>query len=180
MEVTACYSFHLPGKAQVKVKKNQKIEAGDELALVDNTAIKSPFKAEVTDASAKNLTICFSALEIKGKWGSGGQKIGDLVCFKKEKADLFDLIDDLQDKFLALSGSFNRGFWHKAACLGLTGVAALDWEAEDLKQAIEEDDLSLVVWQDKKNLETVWPLFLANEGKKVLIEGNQARILIPQ
>ncbi len=184
MEVTASFFLHLPAKSKLKVKKGDLVNTGDLVALIDGEVkIKSPFKGKITTASKEKITISFSALEIKGKWGVGGQKIGSLVCLEKEEADLFDLNAELQDKLLVLFGCFNRGFWYKAASLGLAGIAALDlaegFANEGLETFQEETDLPLIVWQDKDVFQPLWQIFKKNEGKEILIEGGEKRILIP-
>jgi len=43
----------------------------------------------------------------------------------------------------------------------------------------EETDLPLIVWQDKDVFQPLWQIFKKNEGKEILIEGGEKRILIP-
>jgi len=140
--------------------------------------ITAPLQAEISEISKNELTLSFPALEIKGDWGIGGRKIGPLTCLAKSTVNLFDLNDKFQSKMLVLQSDFNRGFWYKAVSLGLAGIAAVGLAEKDFE---EESELPLIVWRNNDALmSSVWPIFLKSEGKKVLIEGNQARILIPQ
>lgn len=178
MQVSASFAFHLPAKSELKIKKDDLVEAGDLIT----PSYKSPFKGKVTQASEGKVVLSFPALEIKGKWGVGGRKIGTLVCLEKKQADLFDLQGDFEDKLLALTGCFNRGFWYKAVSLGLAGILAADLinQPESFRQEIQEEEgLPLVFWQNKADLEPIWPLLLKNESRQILIEGKKARILIP-
>ena len=74
--------------------------------------------------------------EIKGKWGQGGQAIGNLFCL--EEAGLFDLKEEYRGQVLALKGSLTRGVWHKAKTLGIKGIICGGLTEKEFKEEPKE------------------------------------------
>lgn len=136
------------------------------------------------------MAIPDQVIEIKGNWGKGGQAIGELFCLEKEAA-IFDLKGKHQGQILALAGKLNRGLWHKAKSLGIKGIIcgglpdeafAQEVEKEVLRVGEEERKISLplVVFGEKGKVpEEVWQTFKQNQDKKIVIEGDKCRVLIP-
>jgi len=130
-------------------------------------------------------------LEIKGNWGQGNQAIGNLFCLAEE-ATLFDLKIEHQGQILALKGKLNRGLWHKATSLGIAGILCGGLPDEAFAQEIAKEvlmvkdeerlvALPLVVVGEKGMVsEETWALLIKNQGKKVVLEGSQSRLLVPK
>lgn len=127
--------------------------------------------------------------EIKGKWGKGGQGIGNLFCL--EEAALFDLKAEHEGQVLALRRKLSRGVWYKAKSLGVKGIIAGSLPDEEFSQEAEKEvlevgdkkkrfSLPLVVLGGQSEIpDETWQKLKAKEGKKVIVEGNKKRILIP-
>lgn len=149
--------------------------------------IKAPTKKKVKAKSPFPK----QAGEIKGNWGKGGQALGELFCLE-EKAALFNLKGKHQDQILALAGKLNRGLWHKAKGVGVKGIICGELPDEEFAKEIEKEvllvgreeksiALPLVVLGEKGKIpENVWQVLKKNQGKKVFIEGDNNRVLIPK
>jgi len=156
--------------------------------------IKAPTKKKVKVKPARpagGLPFPKQAGEIKGNWGKGGQALGELFCLE-EKAALFNLKGKHQDQILALAGKLNRGLWHKAKGVGVKGIICGELPDEEFAKEIEKEvllvgreeksiALPLVVLGEKGKIsEKVWQTLKKNQGKKVFIEGDNNRVLIPK
>jgi len=155
--------------------------------------IKAPLAGQISIASKDKIEVAFAAQEIKADWGTGSPRIGTLVCLEKQKATLLDLTSDFKNKIVVISGSFNSGFWHKAVSLMLAGVVAASLADKNLEEFIQQENTSsgeasfsdgvglpMLLYEEKVFPLQIWQKFLKNEGKKVLIEGEKKRILIPK
>lgn len=129
-------------------------------------------------------------IEIKGNWGKGDQAIGALFCLKK--AAIFDLKRKHKDQILALEGRLNRGLWHKAKSIGIKGIICGGLPDEEFAKEIKKEVLRvdgkerriappLVVLGEKGKVpEKSWQVLIQNQGKKIVIEGDNCRVLIPK
>lgn len=129
--------------------------------------------------------------EIKGNWGKGETALGELFCLEKE-AVIFNLKGEHQDQILALSGRLNRGLWHKAESIGIKGIICGGLPDEEFSKEVEKEvlmaggeeksiALPLVVLGKKGEIpQEIWQVLKKNQGKKIFMEGDNRRILIPQ
>lgn len=137
------------------------------------------------------MTIPDQVIEIKANWGKGNQAIGELFCLEKEAA-IFDLKGKHQGQILALKGRLKRGLWHKAKSIGIKGVICGGLPDEEFAREVEKEvlrvgeekrkiGLPLVVFGEKGKVpEEVWQTLHQNQGKKIVIEGDKSRLLIPE
>jgi hypothetical protein len=129
-------------------------------------------------------------LKLKGQWGRGNQAIGEVFCL--EKGTIFDLQPKHQGLILAIREVLTRALWHKAKSLGLKAIICGGLPDKEFEQAIKKEvlkigeerrnlTLPLVVLGKKGQIEKKeWEILKKNKGKKVVIEGDEKRVLIPQ
>lgn len=130
-------------------------------------------------------------IEIKGNWGKGGQALGELFCLEKETA-IFNLKRKHQGQILALAGKLNRGLWHKAKGVGIKGIICGGLPDEEFGKQIEKEVLlidgeekrialpAVVLGEKGKIPQEIWQVLEKNQGKKIAIEGDNRRVLIPK
>lgn len=138
--------------------------------------VQAPFSGEVSEVSASKVVLSFPALEIRGEWGGGKQGIGELALCVGPNLDLFNLSPSCQGQVVALLGTPTEAAWHKAVCLGLAGMIC------GASPRIEaKDQAPLVVLGGNQGVipETIWSILEKNQGKKILVEGEKKRVLIP-
>lgn len=131
------------------------------------------------------------AVKIKGNWAKGGQALGVLFCLE-EKAAIFNLKGEHQDQILALAGRLNRGLWHKAKSIGIKGIICGGLPDKEFGKQIAKEvllvdgetrsiSLPLVVLGEKGKIPPdTWQLLTENKGKKIWIDGDSGRVLIPK
>jgi len=129
-------------------------------------------------------------VELKGDWGKGGQGIGELFCL--QKAALLDLKGDHRGQILALEESLSRGLWHKAKSLGMKGIVCGGLPDKKFSREIEKE--VLLIGEERKDLALplvvfggegkipaeIWQVLVQNQGRKVVVEGDHCRLLIPK
>lgn len=130
-------------------------------------------------------------IKIKGNWGKGSQALGELFCLEKEAA-IFNLKGEHGDQILALAGRLNRGLWHKAKSIGIKGIICGELPDKEFGKEIEKEVLlagdeqrsiaiPLVVLGEKGIIfKDIWQVLKENQGKKIWIEGENRRVLIPK
>jgi hypothetical protein len=128
--------------------------------------------------------------KIKGQWGKGQQVRGKLNCFS-EKITVLDLNDDYQGQILALAEVISQGLWHKAKCLGAAGIICGRLPDDDFSQQVQKEylivngqqkDIGLsvvVLGNDGQISQDDWSLLRANQGKEIILFGDQKIVLIP-
>lgn len=148
--------------------------------------ISTPQKAKIKPPFSEE-----EATQMKGEWGKGGQALGELFCLEKE-ARIFNLKGKHQDQILALFGRLNRGLWHKAKSIGIKGIICGGLPDKNFGNEVEKEvllvggkkkdiALPLVVLGEKGEIpQDIWQVLVKNQGKKVWIEGDQHRVLIPK
>ena len=136
------------------------------------------------------MSVPDQVIEKKGNWGKGDQAIGELFCL--EKAEIFDLGGRHQDQILALEGRLNRGLWHKAGSIGIRGIICGGLPDKEFAKEVGKEVLRvngkvrkitppLVVLGEKGRIPgDVWQVLIRNQGKKIVIEGDNCRVLIPK
>lgn len=145
--------------------------------------IKAPFSGRVTKISPNSVSLSFAAVEIKGGEGRGGKASGYLAIIGGEEQDLFSLDNSCQKQIIALQGKLPKGFWYKAASLGAAGFVVGGLIEESLLKEIEEEENSLpvvILGENGKINQEIWEELRKNQGKMILLEGKEKRILIPQ
>lgn len=181
MTVTASFSFQIPKESQLKVKKGSTVNQGDLITI----EIKTPLSGQITDVAKDKVELSFVAQELKANWGIGAPKIGQVVCLEKEKANIFDLTGDFENKIVVVKGSFNLGFWHKGVSLGMSGVVAAGLGEKNLREIIQQEDflggagLPVLLYEEVVFPHQVWQIFQKNEGEEAVIEGEKKRVLLP-
>lgn len=130
-------------------------------------------------------------IKIKGNWGKGGQALGNLFCLQ-EKAAIFNLKGEHQDQILALAGRLNRGLWHKAKGIGVKGIICGGLPDQDFGKEAEKEVLLVggtkktialplvVLGKEGKIPQEIWQVLERHQGKKIFIEGDNIRVLIPK
>lgn len=145
----------------------------------EKTEISVPVDAKVEDITSDKVTVSFPAMEIKGKEGRGARRLGLLSGIDKDMADVLDLSCDHQGKILAVRGGFSRGFLFKALSLGVLGLVAGEVMEEAVAELIGGEDIPMVFWEGKID-DSVWKALTDFQGKEVLVEGEEKRILMPK
>ncbi|OGV89967.1 hypothetical protein A2Z41_02995 [Microgenomates group bacterium RBG_19FT_COMBO_39_10] len=145
--------------------------------------LKAPFDSRVSALSPDSVGLSFVALEIKGAWGKGGKATGYLMVIDDEDYDLFSLDTSCRQQIMALQGKLPKGLWYKGTSLGLAGFIVGGFVEKSLIKEIEEDDDILpivILGENDKINEEIWKELKDTNGKMILIDGQQKRVLIPK
>ncbi len=143
--------------------------------------MKTPFTGRVSAVTSDSVSLSFAAIEIKGSWGEGKKATGYLKVIEGEDYDLFSLDGTCQEQIIVLREKLPKGLWYKAVSLGAVGFIAGGLAEESLQKEIEEEEDSLpmvVLGLDGKISQEIWEELKKAQGKMVLIDGQQKRVLI--
>lgn len=143
--------------------------------------IKAPFAGRVTKVSPDSFSLSFASLEIGGREGSGGKATGYLKILEGEKQDLFSLDGSCREQVITIQGKLSKGLRYKAASLGVAGFIVGDLAEELLSKERGEGTLPVVILGENGKInQEIWKELRKNQGKMILLEGREKRILIPQ
>lgn len=145
--------------------------------------LKAPFDSRISALSKESVGLSFAALEIKGTWGQGNKATGYLMVIEDEDYDLFSLDNACREQIMAFQGKLPKGLWYKGTSLGVAGFLAAGLVEKSLIKEIEEDEevLPIVIFGESDKMdEEIWKGLKQANGKMILIDGQQKRVLIPK
>jgi len=177
MKVTAILSFPIPTDARVKVKTGDLVDKNEIVAV--SPEVKTPFKGKIGQIRENSFDLSFPAVEIKGKWSSGQETHGELLCFGTLSADVHEIQTPAQKKILVVLGTIKQAFLYKAITLGICGLIVGNLD-EHLKKDIEKEHLLTVSFEQEKIPEEDWQILKHNENREALLSGSEAKILLPE
>lgn len=151
--------------------------------------IKSLFGGRVIQASKEQLVIKFPAWRLNGTWGIGEKQAGvlELVQDKEEEA-LFKMNAGVAETILMVRKGISKSFWFKALSLGVRGVVcgrlepvlkrflARQWAAPKDNKELPS---ALVMMEKGEIGNKIWERVKKYQGEKVIIDGQQACLVIP-
>ena len=153
--------------------------------------IKTDFSGKVIFVSPEKINLETRALKISGSWGVGKRSCGFLKVLSASlgKEDVFQIQDDILGKILVVSGKISKAFWFKALSLGAVGVLVGDLDKEELKKfsleqptvqnGVTEDHFPPLVVIGKSEIDQeILEKLKKLEGKKTLIDGEKAQVII--
>ncbi|MCJ7792743.1 MAG: hypothetical protein MUP45_02095 [Candidatus Marinimicrobia bacterium] len=150
---------------------------------IEEKKIEAPFAGRVKEVTAHSITLVFASTEIKGSWGAGNKATGYLTVLQEEKEDLLALDGTAcREQILGFQGELSRGWWYKALSLGAKGFLAGGLKERSLIKEIEEEEemIPVVILGLGGKIEPgIWAELKKAQGKKILIDGQEKRILIP-
>lgn len=150
---------------------------------ISGIEIKAPFSGIINEISQNSAGLSFAAIEIKGNWGNGKKAFGFLTIIEGNESDLFSLDGTCQKQVITLQGKISKGLWYKAASLGAVGFIAGELKDESLIKEVEEEDDSfpvVILGENGKINEEIWVELRKANGKMILVDGKQKRVLIPK
>jgi hypothetical protein len=149
---------------------------------IEEKKIEAPFKSRVKELTSNSVTLVFASIEIKGSWGAGNKAQGFLTVLQEEKEDLLSLDGTAcREQILGFQGELSRGWWFKGISLGAKGFLAGGLDRSLIKEIEEEEENIPVVilGLDGKIEAGVWSELKKSQGKRILIDGLEKRVLIP-
>ncbi|HUW21707.1 MAG TPA: hypothetical protein VMW41_03470 [Candidatus Bathyarchaeia archaeon] len=155
--------------------------------------ITTDFAGKINKSTDKEIIISFEALEAIGIWGIGNRISGQLKLIEADlgKEDVFSIKTDALERILLIKGKISRAFWFKALSLGASGVVCGNLSKGGFRKLLLQQQSiieksrkptvfpSLIVMSNQEIEDAIWQEFKKLAGKKVLVEGEKSRLVIP-
>ena len=168
-----------------------KIKPSSLLPTKADFKLKLKIKKELEIKPDRKVITIKSGTKMRGEWGLGRAIEGILFCLEGDP-DTLNLKGDHEGEILAISGKVTRGFWYKSESLGVGGLICGGLPEPSFAREIEKQVLLIkgqtkrislpivVLGKEGKISESDWQLLKANQGKKILVDGDNKEIIIPR
>jgi hypothetical protein len=154
--------------------------------------IRTEFGGEVFKVSKEEIIIRFPALKVNGYWGIGGRASGWLRIISQDSknGDIFGIQAEILGGILLTGSEMTKAFWFKALSLGAAGIVCgssfqegfkefLIKQQEAIKEEKEKSFLPpLILLSDREISNETWQELKKQVGKKTLIKGKKACLVI--